>query len=393
MAMCKSKGCGHKKKGKSRLVVGVNDLATTHPAIAAMAHGWDPKALTNGSKQRKQFRCSLGHLPSPVCVYKQVARGADSCAICSKKQILVGFNDLKTTHPDVAARAHGWDPTTFTSGSDSVVQFRCKLGHLPPPTKIYKQVRFGADSCAICSGHKVLPGFNDLKTTHPEIAEMAHGWDPITVSAGSGLYKQFRCSLGHIPKPVPICRQVIYGSKSCAICSGYQVLAGFNDMQTLRPDLAEELIGDATKVTPGTASALRWNCKKCSYKWTATGSNRSWGNGCKKCAKYGFQVAKQSMFYLISDGPRLKFGIAAIDSTRLYIHGLKGWKFLESISLDGESAWTLERSVKKAFKKKGIPLGKFSEKFDGFTESWYRSDLSVKTIKGLCQKLGVPLAA
>ena len=57
---------------------------------------------------------------------RSIGRG---CAVCSGHKVLVGFNDLATTNPELAAQADGWDPTTLTEGSGKKVAWRCELGH------------------------------------------------------------------------------------------------------------------------------------------------------------------------------------------------------------------------------------------------------------------------
>ena len=37
----------------AKLVVGINDLATLHPEIAAEADGWDPSKVTRRSGQKR----------------------------------------------------------------------------------------------------------------------------------------------------------------------------------------------------------------------------------------------------------------------------------------------------------------------------------------------------
>ena len=91
-------------------------------------------------------------------------------------------SSLADTHAEIAAQAHGWDPTTVTAGSNKKLFWICKENHVwdAPPHK-----RVKGSGCPICSGNKVLAGFNDPVATHPEIAKQADGWDPRTISKGS----------------------------------------------------------------------------------------------------------------------------------------------------------------------------------------------------------------
>ncbi|MER7683291.1 zinc-ribbon domain-containing protein, partial [Streptomyces sp. NPDC096934] len=61
--------------------------------------------------------------------------------------------------------------------------------------------RVNGRQCPICAGRKVLPGFNDLRTTHPAIASEWHSTKntgtPIDFSAGSDSRVWWRCRAGH----------------------------------------------------------------------------------------------------------------------------------------------------------------------------------------------------
>lgn len=75
--------------------------------------------------------------------------------------------------------------------------------------------------CAVCSGHQVEVGWNDLLTTHPQIAEQADGWDPTTVTAGSsGAKKKWKCSSGHTWKTSVAQRTDGHGCPTCSV-SGF----------------------------------------------------------------------------------------------------------------------------------------------------------------------------
>ena len=102
-------------------------LAETHPEIAAQADGWDASSLLPGSHQNRQWVCAFGHYWSAQ-VRKRALRG-DGCPYCSGKKVLAGFNDLLTTHPELAAQADGWDPTTVSYGSGQNRQWVCSIGH------------------------------------------------------------------------------------------------------------------------------------------------------------------------------------------------------------------------------------------------------------------------
>src|ERR1700677_659592 len=61
-----------------------------------------------------------------------------------------------------------------------------------------------------------------------------------------------------------------------------KVIPGVNDMATVRPDLAIELVGDPTTVTSRTSTVLQWKCLRNSdHVWFASAHNRT--RYAKKC--------------------------------------------------------------------------------------------------------------
>ncbi len=71
--------------------------------------------------------------------------------------------------------------------------------------------------CAVCSGHQVEVGWNDLQTTHPQLALEADGWDPTTVTAGSSkVKKKWKCSNGHTWQTSVAQRSDGHGCPTCS---------------------------------------------------------------------------------------------------------------------------------------------------------------------------------
>lgn len=186
------------------------------PSLAREAFGWDPTKVTSGSGVDRPWRCVQGHvfITSPNA---RTSRGrVIHCPECSGKVLVVGKNDLGTTHPEIAAQAQGWDPTTITAGAGEVREWSCSLGH----TYFAKVSHRSAGSgCPYCSNRKVLPGFNDLQTTHPHLAMQAFEWDPRTVTYGSGKRLKWRCSKGHIFIMTPNMRTNKYPKMNCPFSS------------------------------------------------------------------------------------------------------------------------------------------------------------------------------
>ena len=194
-----------------RVLVGFNDLATTHPELAKELVETDPTTLTFGSNKKVLWVCSKKHMwnESPK---KRAGRG-DNCPYCSGQRVLVGFNDLATTHPELAKELVETDPTTISMGSAKKHLWRCALGH---EWKAGVKGRVRGSDCPYCAGKTVLVGFNDLATTHPELAKELVETDPTTISMGSAKKHLWRCELGHEWKADPKHRTHDRGCPSCA---------------------------------------------------------------------------------------------------------------------------------------------------------------------------------
>jgi hypothetical protein len=178
----------------NKVLLGFNDLATTHPELATHAVGWDPKEVSFGSQQKLLWRCELGHEWDSTVANRTAARRT-GCPVCDGKKCLVGFNDLATTHPELASQAVGWDPETVIAGTNKKLRWRCELGH-EWNANVASRALNGRD-CPVCAGQSIVVGFNDLATTHPELASQAVGWDPRTVIAGTHKKMRWRCELDH----------------------------------------------------------------------------------------------------------------------------------------------------------------------------------------------------
>ena len=198
----RGRGCPICKSKK--VIAGVNDLATTHPNIAKQWHPLlnDKKAtqVLPQSNKKAWWICEKGHeyQTSPS---HRISRNSD-CPICSNKQVLIGYNDLATTHPEIASQWHpeknDLTPQQVTIGAERKVWWICEKGHEWEALVYSRQDR----GCPYCSGNKVWVGFNDLATTHPDIAKEWHptknnGLTPFAVTAGSNQKAWWLGNCGH----------------------------------------------------------------------------------------------------------------------------------------------------------------------------------------------------
>ena len=262
-----------------RILVGFNDLKTTHPNIAKEAYGWDPSKFSKGMNTKVSWKCEKGHIFDSMINTR--ALRVSNCPYCGGKKVLVGFNDLATTHPDLVKEVDGWDPKLYTFGSNKTMPWKCAKGH---KWKIMIGSRAGLKktNCPYCSGLKTLVGLNDLMTTHPILAKQADGWNPSEFKAGSNIKKSWKCEKGH--KYLSSIEKRAVRGQGCPTCSNHKILKGFNDLKTTHPKLAKEADGwDPTKFVSGSNKKMAWKCKN-GHKWSAALSDRKVGNNCPFCS-------------------------------------------------------------------------------------------------------------
>ena len=194
-----------------------------------------------GSKDKVWWHCPEGHVwDQPV---NSFLRKTLSCPICNGRRCQQGENDLATVNPRLAAEWHPTKngtllPTQVTANSNKKVWWLGKCGH---EWQVAVSTRARGNGCPFCSNKRILSGFNDLVSTHPNIAaEWNH--------ARNG-------------KLSP--RQFTYGS----------------------------------------TSRVWWICSKCGYEWETTICNRTCGyfkTGCPKCSgEHSTSFPEQAILYYI----------------------------------------------------------------------------------------------
>jgi hypothetical protein len=380
-----STGCPYCNNVK--VLSGFNDLLTLFPKISSEAEGWDPSKVSPGSKAKLAWRCSSNHVWT-TSVDLRTKRDF-GCPYCSHQKVLAGFNDLATTHPAIAREAIGWKTNSVTAANQTKAKWSCQLGHIYE-SRIRDRAQRGT-SCIYCSGKSVLFGFNDLSTTHPELAKEACGWDPKTVSSGSSSKKYlWKCPQGHTWKSVVANR--IRENSGCPYCKNKTLLSGYNDLKTKNPRIATEADGwDPSNVLVGSGKKLKWKCGE-GHTWTATVISRTseHATGCPTCAKYGFDPNSDGYLYFLehNEWDMYQIGITNNAKVRLKKHQQRGWVCIDIRGpMDGLLARQWEQAILKMLKNKGADLtnNEVAGKFDGYSESWSKSKFIARSIRELME--------
>jgi hypothetical protein len=255
-------------------------ISVTHPEIANEAEGWDPSKITAGSNKKLKWMCPKNHIWEAI-PNKRCNRG-DGCPYCSGKRLLIGFNDLASTHPDIARESYNCDTQKVTAGSNLKREWICQEKQIWS-TSISHRTSKNATGCPICSGHKILPGKNDLKTLFPHISKEVDGWDPTVISPGSNKHFRWKCSQGHKWKATLASRTSL--GTNCPVCANQKIVSGINDLETLHPQIAKEADGwNPRVVAPGSDKKQNWKCKK-GHRYNTRINKRTLRNqGCPICA-------------------------------------------------------------------------------------------------------------
>lgn len=275
------------------LMAGYNDLQTCRPELL---NEWDykkngvlPSQVKYTAKEKAWWICYLGHSWKARIYSRSTGIG---CPYCAGQALLVGFNDLESQRPDIAAE---WDyekneilPSQVTQNTKDYFWWKCGLGH-SWIANVGNRNR-GRTGCPVCAGKAVLFGFNDLQTLKPELADE---WDydkndlmPSQVTPKSNKTAWWICGLGHSWQATPCDRSAGNG---CPYCAGKRVLERFNDFKTLAPsklvsewdDEKNELA--PTQVTLKSGKRVWWKCKH-GHSWEAQVQSRSNGGGCPYCS-------------------------------------------------------------------------------------------------------------
>ena len=289
-------GCPYCSTPPTRILVGFNDLATVNPQLAKE---WDyekndnlsPQDVMAGSTKKVWWKCEKGHeWQATVNSRNHSKTGCPKCA-CSSKRFA---DSILITHPQIASewdyeKNDGITPSEVKAGSDKQIWWVCSSGHSWSASPYYR-CRTNS-TCPYCSGKKVLEGYNDLNTTHPELVLE---WDyckntdisPSEVTVKMDRYVWWKCEKGHEWKAMIRNRL----SSGCPFCGGAKVIPGKTDLETNYPDLSKEW--DVVKnngILPNqvacvTAKKYWWRCEH-NHSWRASVSNRTKGKtGCPYCS-------------------------------------------------------------------------------------------------------------
>lgn len=249
----KSNGLGCPICAGKVVVAGYNDFATTHPDLICEWHttknsGLSPSQLSAGSSKTVWWKCKTCSYEWKTPLYSRTSRKC-GCPVCTNRKIVIGLNDLATTHPHLTKewfveKNGSLLPTDLVAGSNKKVWWKCSECNYVWKSSVCSRVSgCGCPKCAQKS--RVSARINLILTQKGSLAEN-----------NPNLIKEW------------------HPTKNTSITP--------------------------TEVTSGSDKKVWWLCSK-GHEWQATISSRVNGNGCPECAKeLSTSFPEQAILYYLS---------------------------------------------------------------------------------------------
>ena len=315
---------------------GFNDLQTVNPELAKQ---WHP--TKNGNLKPTEVTANSNKKVWWLLPYDDPKTGKhfdfewsstisgrnieSGCPFLYGKAVLKEFNDLQTVNPELAAQWHptkngNLRPEDMSFGSNKKVWWlfpydvpmNYSVKHLRgkhydfewQATIVERNNR--KRGCPYLSGNAVWKGFNDLQTVNLKLAKQWHptkngSLKPTEVTSNSNrkVWWLFPYDDPKTGKHFNFEWQesIFYRNKtdvSCPFLSGQAVWPGFNDLQTVNPELAKQWHPTKngnlkpTEVTCGATKRVWWifpyddpeTGMRHDFEWQASIQSRNHGSGC-----------------------------------------------------------------------------------------------------------------
>ena len=307
----KVKGYGCPYCAGRRVLAGFNDLQSLYPELIASEWDWaendkhsiKPDAVTSGNRRKAYWYCETcnGHYDMMI---SDKVRGI-GCPYCAGKRVLRGYNDLLTLCYEliesqwdyVNNNANGLHPDAVTTGSGVKALWHCETCNGLYMMRIADKT--SGHGCPYCAGQKVLKGFNDLQSNHPDLVNSEWNWTennklglkPDEITCSTGRKASWHCDDCNGDYMMSI-KHKTRGVK-CPYCAGKRVLKGYNDLNSMYPELVQSewdyeknnaigLKPDA--ITAGSHRKANWHCTICKGDYMMTANDKTRPTGCPYCA-------------------------------------------------------------------------------------------------------------
>ena len=376
------------------IIIGVNDLATTHPKLINDWDfekndelGLDPKKLTYGSNKKVWWKCEKGH-SWKAAISSRAGQQGCGCPECAKElrvsfaEDAIGyylskcFNVEKSKHfnwlgrreldiylPDfslgieydgaewhkVITRDREKDllcydnkvklirirepkcPRYETSAKLLFLSKKNSLNQIIGDIFIYIKEHF---RCERNTSINIERDYDEILKLHISQEKekcirdsvLIKEWDydknspliPSMFKPSAHKKVWWKCALGHSWKAAIYSRT---GKEKCGCpyCTGQKVVSGWNDLQTLYPQIADEWDYEQNenifpnKVRPQSNKKYGWICSQCSFHWFASVAHRVNGRGCPRCGREKTRQSRQRKVLNIDTNKEYESSIKAAE--------------------------------------------------------------------------------
>lgn len=208
---------------------------------------------------------------------------------------------LMNSHPDLVRELV--DKTLsnkLATNSNKKIEWKCNKGHVWVAA-VCDRTRNKGTGCPYCAGKRVLKGYNDLATTNPDVVRyLVDPNDAYLYVAGSHKSVLWICDKGHVFS-APVSRIVAKGIQ-CPYCAHKKPVVGENDLGTMFPDVAKELVDKtlSTKLMAFSNKKVEWKCSICGQTWSTSVNNRTGKqhSGCPYCSGNRRTIGKNDLWTL-----------------------------------------------------------------------------------------------
>lgn len=263
----------------------------------------DIESVSIGEHQEFWFKCSKGHSykKNPRKMIISLETKTKGCPYCAGQKFS-SDNSIAEKYPYILDI---WDydknskkPDEVVKGTSESFWFKCPNGHsyLAKPYKVASAVRSGSRSkgCPYCSSKRISFEMS-FGGKYPDKLKY---WDydkntvsPYDVFCYSERLYWFKCPKGHSFQIIP--HSVITSKGSgCRICSGVEVLEGYNDIYTTDEELVRDYwdfdcnILSPFEVSRQSTKEVWWYCSNCGEAYYQRIDSRVNSKGlCPTCAE------------------------------------------------------------------------------------------------------------
>ena len=290
------------------IVHGINDLSTSNPDLYSQIDhvkntmdGIDSTRLAPSSNKNVWWKCGKNRRHSWKATVNSRDNNQTGCGVCNNSVIIPGVNDISISHPKIFRQIHIQKNLEFSIeinrlafGSKKKVWWKCDKypNHYWLSSVSDRTIK--GNGCAMCSGHYIVPGINDLSMTNPMLySQLNH-----EMNARYGIDSSKLSSFTHTKLWWKCSKQVSHywldsvghraGLRGCAMCAGKYVVHGINDISAKNPKLYSEIhptknLGIDTKIISVNSNRSIWWLCDLKHEWKAAPYSRNNGSSCPYC--------------------------------------------------------------------------------------------------------------